>query len=102
MKDGAPSEDGVRMKCRALADQEIQWEVAKMVQFMFVNDPQKWGKSLKVGHIIPIYKKGDWNVRINCRGVLLAMGRRILVRAVSEAQSYGRKPGGFQGKKVHC
>ena len=84
VKDSAPGEDGVRMRYITQADPEIQREVIKMVQFMFMNDPQKWEQSLKVGHMIPIYKKSDRSERGNYRGVvLLAMGSRILARVIA-------------------
>ena len=95
VKDSAPGEDGVRMRYIAQADVEIQREVTKMVQFMFQNDPQEWEQSLKVGHMIPIYKKGDRDDRGNYRGVvLLAMGSRILARIVaSRARWWAEKLG---------
>ena len=41
VKDSAPGEDGVRMRYITQADPEIHRELIKMVQFMFMDDPQK-------------------------------------------------------------
>ena len=50
-----------------------------MVQYMFEHGADKWDESLKIGLVIPLYKKGDRNNANNYRGVcLLAMGSRIL------------------------
>ena len=66
------------------ADHEIKREVANMAQFMFLNEPQQWEQSLKIGHMIPIFKKGDRSNRGNYRVVvLLAMGSRILARVIA-------------------
>ena len=46
---------------------------------MFEHGADKWDESLKIGLVIPLYKKGDRNNANNYKGVcLLAMGSRIL------------------------
>ena len=52
-------------------------EVAKMVQFMFNNRAHRWEKSLTMGRLAPIFKKGDREVEGNYRGlVMFAMDSR--------------------------
>ena len=66
------------------ADQGVKLEIIKMIQVMFTSEPKKWEESLKVGHMVPIFKKGDRNIRGNFKGVmLLAMGSRILARIIA-------------------
>ena len=63
---------------------EIIEKVIEMVQYMFENGAEKWDLSLKIGLVIPLYKKGDRNNANNYRGVcLLAMGSRILARIMA-------------------
>ena len=78
MRDGAPGEDGARLRYILSAGGKTEEEVVKLVQFMWVNGADTWEESLKRGLIIPLYKgKGDRNNANNYRGVcLLSMGRR--------------------------
>ena len=84
VKDSAPGRDGVRMGYINLATQEVMTEVRKMVKYMFEKRAHKWEQELKVGQIVPLFKKGDRNTKDNYRGVcLLAMGSRILGRVLA-------------------
>ena len=85
MRDGAPGEDGARMRYIMSAGQKTEEAVVEMVQFMWRNSAEKWEDSLKRGLIVPLYKgKGDRNSPNNYCGVcLLSMGRRIVARIVS-------------------
>ena len=67
-----------------LATQEVMTEVRKMVKYMFEKRAHKWEQELKVGQIVPLFKKGDRNTKDNYRGVCLwAMGSRILGRVLA-------------------
>ena len=60
-------------------------KLVNMVQYMFQNGAEKWEESLKVGLVIPLFKKGDRNNANNFRGVvLLAMGSRIVARIAAD------------------
>ena len=84
VKDSAPLKDGVRMGYINPSTQEMKSEVRKMVKYMFEKRAHKWEQKLKVGQIVPLFKKGDWNTENNYRGVcLLAMGSRILGRVLA-------------------
>ena len=84
VKDSSPGEDGVRMRYINCACPEVRGEVVRLVQFMFENRADKWEDSLKVGQVVPIFKKGNRNDRNNYRGVcLLAMASRILARVLA-------------------
>ena len=84
MKDSAPGEDGVRLRYLMKGGPAILDEIVVMVQFMFNNSADKWERSLKVGLVIALHKKGDKNNPNNFRGVvLLAMGSRILARILA-------------------
>ena len=84
MRDSAPGKDGVRLGMLLKGGEEIISRVVTLVQFMFNNGPEKWEGELKIGLVIPLFKKGDRNRRDNYRGVcLLAMGSRILARIMA-------------------
>ena len=84
MRESAPGEDGVRLIYLFKGGPEIIEKVIEMVQYMFENGAEKWDLSLKIGLVIPLYKKGDRNNANNYRGVcLLAMGSRILARIMA-------------------
>ena len=84
MKDGAPGEDGARVRYIMSTGEKTLDDVVKLVQFMWSNSADKWETLLKRGLIVPLYKrKGDRNSPNNYRGVfLLSMGRRIVARIV--------------------
>ena len=85
MKDSSPGDDGVRLCYLMKAGPEITNKIIEMVQFMFENGADKWEESLKIGIVIPLFKKGDRNNPNNYRGVcLLAMGSRILARILAD------------------
>ena len=84
MKDSSPGDDGVRMKYIWQACQEIKDRVIILVKEMFMRNASEWDDSLKVGVIIPLFKKGDRNDRNNYRGVcLLAMCSRLFGRLLA-------------------
>ena len=84
MRDSAPGDDGVRLSYLMKGGQEIFDYIIEMVQFMFLNGAETWEESLKVGMVIPLFKKGDRNDPNKYRGVcLLAMGSRILARVLA-------------------
>ena len=84
-KDSAPGKDGVRVGYIREATPEVRQEVVKMVAFMFENRAHKWEEELKIGQMVPLFKKGDRNDTNNYRGVcLLAMASRILGRVMAK------------------
>ena len=85
IKDSAPGKDQVRMRYIRGACQDVKERVVKMIKFMFDNRANTWEESLKIGQVIPIFKKKEnRNDRNNYRGVcLLAMGSRILARVIA-------------------
>ena len=83
-KDSAPGRDGVRVSYIREATQEMKEEMVRMVAFMFENRANKWEEELKIGQMVPLFKKGDKNNANNYRGVcLLAMASRILGRVMA-------------------
>ena len=83
-KNSAPGKDGVRINYIWNACGEIKEQIRKMIVFMFRNRANKWDNTIKKGHMVPIFKKGDKNSPGNYRGVvLLAMGSRILARLMA-------------------
>ena len=84
MRESAPGEDGVRLIYLLKGGPTVMNMVVRMIQFMFLNSADKWEKSLKIGEMIPLHKKGNRNIPGNFRGVcLLAMGSRILARILA-------------------
>ena len=85
MRDAAPGEDGVRLSYILKGGVAVRDRVVKIIQFMFVNEAEKWEDALKSGVVVPLYKmKGDRDDPNNYRGVcLLSMGSRILARVVA-------------------
>ena len=59
--------------------------IVEIVQYMFLNDAEKWEDSLKSGVVVPLFKmKGDRNDPGNYRGVcLLSLASRILARILA-------------------
>ena len=85
MKDSSPGEDQVRISYLLKAGEEIRVAVVKMVQYLFVNNADKWEDTLKTGVVIPLHKKGDRDNPNNYRGIcLLSMGSRILARILAD------------------
>jgi len=85
MKESAPGEDGVRIGYIRYACEEMKERVIRMVQMMFETRADRWEESVKVGIMVPLYKKGDRNDRGNYRGVcLLSMVSRVLARVIAK------------------
>ena len=85
IKDLVPGRDGVRISYILIGGGEVMDRLVDMIHYMFCNDAYKWEDSLKIGLVIPLYKKGNINDCNKYRGVvLLAMGIRILARIWSE------------------
>ena len=59
--------------------------IVEIVQYMFLNDAEKWEDSLKSGVVVPLFKmKGDRDDPGNYRGVcLLSLASRILARILA-------------------
>ena len=84
MKDSAPGEDGIRLGCIKKASKEIQNAVVLKVKNMWNTPANTWEESLKVGAIIPLFKKGDKSDPNNNRGIcLLPMLSRVLGRILA-------------------
>ena len=67
------------------AEGVINNECEELVRKMFEEDAVRWDESLKVGGMVPLFKKGDREDRNNYRGVvLLAMASRILARVLAK------------------
>ena len=85
MKNSAPGRDGVRLIYLLKAGPRILGKLIQMIKFMFSNGADKWEEALKIGLVIPLFKKGCKNNTNNYRGVcLLAMGSRILARILAD------------------
>ena len=85
MKNSAPGKDGVRLIYILQGGQIIIDKVVELIQFMFEHDADEWEEVLKLGLVIPLFKKGDRNNANNFRGVvLLAMGSRVLGRIAAD------------------
>ena len=85
MKNSAPGDDEVKLCYLLEAGPKIFDEVVNLIQYMFENDSIHWERSLKVGNVIPLFKKGDKDNPGNYRGIcLLSMGSRILARVLAD------------------
>ena len=85
MRESAPEEDGVRIGYIKNACEEVKVVVIEMVQKMFECRADRWEESVKVGIVVPLFKRGDRNDRNNYRGVcLLAMCSRVLGRVIAK------------------
>ena len=83
-KYSAPGREGVRIKYIWNACEEIKEQLRKNIIFMFSNRANHWESSIKKGHMVPIFKKGNKNTSGNYRGVvLLAMESRVLARVIA-------------------
>ena len=89
IKESAPGEDEVRIGYIKMACNEVREKIIELVQKMFTVRADKWDDLLKIGLIVPLFKKGDRNEAKNYRGVcLLAMGSRILARVLSKRMGW--------------
>ena len=85
MRDAAPGEDGVRLSYLLKGGTRMHDRIVEIVQYMFLNDAEKWEDSLKSGVVVPLFKmKGDRDDPGNYRGVcLLSLASRILARILA-------------------
>ena len=84
MKDSAPGEDGIRLGFIKKASKEIQDVVIQKVKDMWNTSATLREEPLKVGVIIPLFKKGDKSDPNNYRGIcLLPILSRILGRILA-------------------
>ena len=84
MNDPAPGEDGIRLGFIKKASKEIQDVVIQKVKNMWNTSATLWEEPLKVGAIIPLFKKGDKSDPNNYRGIcLLPILSRILGRILA-------------------
>ena len=84
MRDSAPGEDGIRLSYLLKGGRKVLEEVVAVIQHMFLNGADSWEEALRVGIVVPLFKKGDRNEPGNYRGVcLLSLGSRILARVLA-------------------
>ena len=85
MKDLTLGKDGVRLIYILKAGLIMFEQIVELIQLMFNNPADKWEELLKIGLVIPLFKKCDRNDPNNYRGVrLLAMESRILARIAAD------------------
>ena len=85
MRESAPGKDGVRLIYLMNGGPELIEKLITMIQEMWEKGQEFWEDSLKVGQVIPLFKKGDRNNVNNFRGVcLLAMGSRVTARIAAD------------------
>ena len=84
IKDGAPGIDGVSIKMIKFADGTCKERIVQLIKDMYERPPPEWEDSIKVGLVVPLFKKGERSNINNYRGVcLLTMGSRILAKVLS-------------------
>ena len=84
MKDSAPGEDKIRLGFIKKASKEIQDVVVLKVKDMWNTSATLWEEPLKVGVIIPFFKKGDKSDPNKYRGIcLLPILSRVLGRILA-------------------
>ena len=84
IKDGAPGIDGVSIKMIKFADEMCKERIIQLIKDMFESPPTDWEDCIKVGLVVPLFKKGERNNINNYRGVyLLTMGSRILAKVLA-------------------
>ena len=71
IKDAAPGEDEIRLRCIREAGDEIRRSVYRKIQWFWENPANRWNDEQKVGIIIPLHNKGDKKDVNNFRGVCL-------------------------------
>ena len=85
VRESAPGIDGVRISYIKEAEGSVRERCVELVRKMFEEQAEQWDESLKVGGMVPLFKKGDREDRNNYRGVvLLAMASRILARVLAK------------------
>ena len=84
IKDGTPGIDGVSIKMIKFADEMCKERIIQLIKDMFESPPTDWEDCIKVGLVVPLFKKGERNNINNYRGVcLLTMGSRILAKVLA-------------------
>ena len=84
IKDGAPGIHGVSIKMIKFADGTCKERIVQLINDMYERPPTEWEDCIKVGLVVPLFKKGERNNINNYRGVcLLAMGSRILAKVLT-------------------
>ena len=84
IKDGAPGIDGVSIKMIKFADEMCNERIIQLIKDMFQSPPTDWEDCIKVGLVVPLFKKGERNNINNYRGVcLLTIGSRILAKVLA-------------------
>ena len=84
MKDAAPGEDEIRLRCIRETGDEIRKSVYRQIQWLWENPAHRWNEEQKVGIILPLHKKGDKKDMNNFRGIcLLPIMSRILARILA-------------------
>ena len=82
IKDGAPGIDGVSIKMIKFSDGTCKERIVQLIKDMYERPATEWEDCIKVGLVVPLFKKGERNNINNYRGVcLLTMGSRILAKA---------------------
>ena len=85
IRESAPGVDGVRIGYIREAEEGVRSRCVELVRRMFEEGADQWEGGLKVGGMVPLFKKGDREDRNNYRGVvLLAMASRILARVLAK------------------
>ena len=84
IKDGAPGIDGVSIKMIKFADETCKEGIIQLIKDMYESPSTDWEDCIKVGLVVPLFKKGERNNINNYRGVcLLTMGSRILAKVLA-------------------
>ena len=84
VKDGAPGIDNVRISYVRLAGKTTQEAVCNVIMGMVNKDPCEWEEMVKIGLVVPLFKKGQRDDINNYRGIcLLSMASRILARILA-------------------
>ena len=84
VKDGGPGIDNVRVSYIRLAGKTTQEAVCNVIMDMVNKDPCEWEEMVKIGLVVPLFKKGQRDDINNYRGIcLLSMASRILARIMA-------------------
>ena len=63
-----------------------------MVKYMFENRALKWKEELKIGQMVPLFKKGDRNDRNNYRGrASTADATQIMIRIEEDVEDLRKR-----------
>ena len=84
IKDGAPGTDGVSIKVIKFGDETCKERIIQLRKDMYESPPTDWEDCIKVGLVVPLFKKEERNNINNYKGVcLLTMGSRILAKKLA-------------------